>query len=401
MSSLLFSRRQFIMGSAGVGLLMMVCPGMVLAQAATEERLVVVILRGGMDGLAAVVPYGDPDYPSLRGDLALSGDNVMKLNERFGLHPMLSPLHKMYQNGELAVIQAVASPYRERSHFDAQNIMELGSDRAHSLPSGWLNRVIMALDAKNDRLGMAMGQSMPQIMRGPAQVGSWAPSALPDAGEDFMSLVSMMYERDASLSRAYHDGVRIQDDASDALQMDDRKDTRKSRSPQAFLTMAKMAAQWLAKPDGARIATLELEGWDTHIQQGTEGGRLANNFDLLARGIEELKNSLGSVWSKTTVVIMTEFGRTARPNGNNGTDHGTGGVMLLAGGRIKGGIYGSWPGLSTSQLYEQRDLMPTTDLRSVMKGVLNDIYGFSPGTLNQDIYPDSGAINMMHGLIRT
>lgn len=395
------TRRQFIMGSAGTGLMLMVAPGMILARAHTDERLVVVILRGGMDGLAAVVPYGDPDYQSLRGDLAISADNILKLDNRFGLHPMLSPLHKMFQNKELAVIQAVASPYRERSHFDAQNILELGSEKAHSLPSGWLNRVISALGQKNGKLGLALGQSIPQMMRGAAQVGSWAPSVLPGSGQDFMSLVSMMYENDSGLRQAYHEGVRLQDEASDALHMDPRKDTRQSRSSQAFVTMAKMAGQWLAKPEGARIATLELEGWDTHIQQGTEGGRLANNFDLLARGIDEMKTAIGPAWSKTTVVIVTEFGRTAKPNGNNGTDHGTGGVMMLAGGAVKGGVYGDWPGISTGRLYEGRDLMPTTDIRSVMKGVLNDLYGLSPSSLNNDIYPGSGSVSMMRGLIRT
>ena len=172
------------------------------------------------------------------------------------------------------------------------------------------------------------------------------------------------------------------------------------KSPGEFVALCNVAGQWLAKPDGPRLATIELGGWDTHVQQGTEGGRLANNLDILARGIAQLKASLGEAWKNTTVVTLTEFGRTARPNGNRGTDHGTASTIFLAGGRVKPGMHGDWPGLSAANLYQNRDLMPSTDLRGAMKGVLGSLYGLSPATLDNDIYPGSGDARQMDGLIR-
>jgi len=399
-------RRLFLQGLAGLGALSCLSfPGMAFANARTDQRLVVVILRGGMDGLAAVAPYGDPNYRSLRQGLSLETDSLLRLDNMFGLHPAFAPLHEMYMRGELAVVHAVASPYRERSHFDAQNVLELGSSQPNALESGWLNRLAGAIDSRDRKLGMAISQTLPLMMRGDQYVGSWAPSGMDEVGDDYYSLVSKIYAKDPIFAKALNEGLDVQQRGADLFhEQNDRqskKMARQSRGGQAFPVMAEAAGKWLAAPDGPRLATLELGGWDTHAGQGTEGGRLANNFTQLANGLQKLKESLGPVWNKTTVVAMTEFGRTAGPNGNNGTDHGTGGAMFIAGGRVNGGrVFTSWPGLARHQLYQERDLMPTTDIRSVMKGILSDLYSLPYQTLAYDIYPGSASAQNMRGLIR-
>ena len=397
------SRRDFMKGMCSTAALAMagtLYPGMVFANAITDRRLVVVILRGGMDGMAALAPYGDKNYAALRGDLALDPSALLRVDPFFGLHPSLGPLTHLYKNGEMIAVPASASPYRERSHFDAQNILELGSTKPHGLDSGWLNRLVGAINATEDT-ALAFGQGLPAIMRGRESVNSWAPSALPDVGDDYLSLISKVYAHDPLFSKNFAKAINIQDMSMDVLDGNERSMTRQSRSPQAFVTMAKTAGQWMAKPDGPRIATLELGGWDTHVRQGAEGGRMANNLSLFARGIDELKTGLGSHWSKTVVLAVTEFGRTARPNGNLGTDHGTAGTLFLFGGALKGGrIIHKWPGLSDADLYEGRDLRPTIDIREVVNGVLHEHYGISQNTLINDIYPGSRGVGHIKGLIR-
>jgi uncharacterized protein (DUF1501 family) len=397
------SRRKFMQGAAIAGLAVTLCPGLVLAQARTDQRLVIVIQRGAMDGLAAVAPYGDPDYASLRGDLALSSDTLLRMDDRFGLHPSLKPLHDMFAADELAVVHAAASPYRERSHFEGQSVLELGSTgQPYALQTGWLNRVAAAINARDNTLGLAFGENIPMMLRGDVKIGSYAPSALPGLGTDFMTLLDMSYHHDPLFKNALDQGLYLQQKTSDAMTQADPADmANQKKSTQDFPGMCGIAGQWLARPDGPRLATIELGGWDTHVQQGTEAGRLANNFDILARGLAQLKQSLGPAWAKTTVVTLTEFGRTARPNGNRGTDHGTASAIFIAGGRVKSGLYGDWPGLADNRLYQNRDLMPSTDLRSPMKGILNSLYGLSPATLDNDVYPGSGNATQMSGLIKT
>ena len=398
----LITRRKFLVGAAATGLVVTMAPGFVLAQARTEQRLVIIIQRGAMDGLAAVVPYGDPNYAALRGDLALTPDSVLKIDDKFGLHPALKPLYGLFQQKELAVIHAAASPYRERSHFDGQSVLELGSaGQPYALQSGWLNRVVAAINARDPQLGTAFGESVPMMMRGEVKVPSWAPSKLPGLNNDFMSLLKLSYAHDPRFADALASGLTLQAQTSDAVTQGTAVDKQKQlQTPQEFVAMCDVAGQWLGRPNGPRLATIELGGWDTHVQQGTEGGRLANNLDILARGIAQLKTSLGDNWKNTTVVTLTEFGRTARPNGNRGTDHGTASAMFLAGGRVQAGMHGDWPGLADANLYQNRDLMPSTDLRAAMKGVLNSLYGLSPAVLDNDIYPGSGEARQMGGLMR-
>ncbi len=398
------TRRGFMMGMCSTAVLTaatILYPSIAFANARTDRRLVVVLLRGGMDGMAALAPYGDKNYTNLRDDLALNRDTLLRIDPFFGLHPSLEPLAEMYKKGEMICVPASALPYRERSHFDAQNMLELGSSKPHGLKSGWLNRLVDAINGDDD-MAIAFGQGLPTIMRGGASVNSWAPSVLPDVGDDYLSLIKKVYASDPVFSQNFAKAMNIQDMAMDAIDGNERKMTRKSRSPQAFITMAGAAGQWLAKPNGPRIAALELDGWDTHVGQGTEGGRLANNLSLFARGIDEMKQGMGrSAWSKTVVIALTEFGRTARPNGNRGTDHGTASTVFLFGGALKGGrIIHKWPGLSDVDLYEGRDLRPTIDIRSVVKGVLHEHYGISQSRLSRDIYPNSQSASLLKGLVR-
>ena len=396
------SRRDFVKGMCSSAVLAMagtMYPGLVFANAYTENRLVVVILRGGMDGMAALAPYADKNYGSIRGDLTLNLETLLRIDPFFGLHPSLEPLAKMYQDGDMIAIPATATPYRDRSHFDAQNVLELGSIKPNGLSSGWLNRVVAAINAQSD-FAMAFGQGLPEIFRGNMSVNSWAPSALPDVSDDYISLVQKVYAQDKVFAGHLSKALNIQTMSMDALKGNEKQMTRKSRSPQAFVTMAKAAGEWMAKPSGPRIATLELGGWDTHVQQGTEGGRMANNLSLFARGIDELKKGLGSSWNKTIVMAVTEFGRTARPNGNRGTDHGTAGTTFLMGGALKGGrVIHKWPGLSDADLHEGRDVRPTIDIREIMKAVLHSHYGISKHVLSQEIYPNSKNIRPLRELL--
>lgn len=400
------TRRDFlktVSGGAALCTAYSVCPGLSFASARTNKRLVIVMLRGGMDGLSALVPYGDQNYQNLRGDIALNPDNLLKIDPFFGLHPSLKPLAELYDAGEMIAFHASASPYRERSHFDGQNIIELGSTKAYALNSGWLNRAIYNLAEGDDSIGLAFGQGLPALMRGKASVNSWAPSALPEISDSYMDIIQKIYMKDNLFSNNLNKALKVQEMGMDALEGNDEKAlARKSRSPQAIVTMAETAGKWLKKPDGPRVATLELGGWDTHIRQGAEGGSLANNFALFARGIAALKKSLGSEWRNTSVVALTEFGRTAHPNGSMGTDHGTAGVSFLFGGNLIGGrIITKWPGLQDSNLYEGRDLMPTIDIRSICKAVLNQHFDMSYRTLNTEIFPNSQSLERIDGLIKT
>lgn len=399
------SRRLFLQGLGGLALTSALNPSFSFAKARTNKRLAIVILRGGMDGLAAVAPYGDRDYEALRGDLALTSEAFLPLDNMFALHNALGPLHDLYKAGDMVVVHAVASPYRNRSHFDAQNVLELGSDEPHTLSSGWLNRVAASINKQDSRLSMAIGQTIPLTLRGDQAAGSWAPSIMPEVGQDYYSLVEKIYARDPLFAKALQEGLEVEEMSAqlfhDQSERESKQMARKSRTGQAFITMAESAGKWLSQDDGPRLSTLELGGWDTHAGQGTSGGRMAANLAQFANGIVKMKEQLGPVWSDTIIVAMTEFGRTARPNGNKGTDHGTGGAMFIMGGAVRGGqVIADWPGLDDSSLYQNRDLRPTTDIRSVMKGLIADHYNLPLSILNSTIYPGSFSAKPIKGLVR-
>lgn len=399
----MFDRRELLLGAAQLTLLAPFC-GVADARATTDARFVLVILRGGLDGLAAVPPYGESLYQALRGDLALappgSANGGLKLDGLFALHPSLGNMHAMFETGELSVLHAVATPYRERSHFDGQKVLEAGGVTPSTSAGGWLNRALAALAGTGDaRKGIALAPSVPLVLRGPFTVTSWAPSRLPDADDDTLARVRALYEAsDPMLAARLAEALDARDLVGDA----GARAGMGGRAGQAFGPLTTAAARFLRDDDGPRIAVIDVGGWDTHANQGAAQGSLATRLRLLDEGLESLKTELGALWQSTSVLIVTEFGRTVAVNGTRGTDHGTAGCALLAGGAVAGGrVITDWPGLGARDLHEGRDLRATLDLRAVCKGLLNSQFGLSEATLASAIFPESAAVEPMSGLLRS
>ncbi|MCI0749308.1 MAG: DUF1501 domain-containing protein [Nevskiales bacterium] len=372
-----------------------------------RSRLAVVILRGGLDGLHAVPPMGDPQYAPLRGAVAIpaTGENAaLKLDSHFGLHPLLPGLHRMYQAGELLVVHAAATPYRERSHFDGQDILENGHAQAHVSADGWLNRALAALPgttATGDR-GVAIGSSLPLLLRGAATVSNWSPSVLSGPDLDFLDRVARLYIADANMAQALARAREVNEDGGpDGKGGMDGKGGR-SRSTKTLASLAGAAARFLTAPEGPSAIVLELGGWDSHTAQFNPQGALARNLRDLDAGLVALHDALGSTWARTAVLVFTEFGRTAKPNGSGGTDHGTAAAAFVLGGAVRGGrVLGDWPGLKPDRLYQGRDLRPTTDLRAVAKGLLLEHLRLPEGVVETKVFPDSTAARPLLGLTRT
>ena len=387
------SRRGTLLGLAGA--LTVGRASLAVARAATEKRLVVVVLRGALDGLAAVMPYGEAGLAGLRGGLALPEPGreggVLDLGGFFGLHPALAGLHGMFRAGEAVVVHAVAGSWRNRSHFEAQDWMEFGAEQR--LESGWLNRVAGAFgaSAKGADLALAVGSLTPVLLRGPAPVGSWLPQSFGAPAADFHARVAALHAADAVTGPAVAAGLRERGFAAGTLGQDRRPERF------GFPALAGAAGRMLAAADGPRLAALELGGWDTHANQAD---RLAGPLRQLDAGLVALREGLGAAWGQSVVLVMTEFGRTVRVNGTRGTDHGTGTVAFVLGGCVAGGkVRVDWPGLGAGQLFEGRDLAPTTDLRSVSKGVLAEHLGLRPEVLGR-VFPGSLGAAPMGGLIR-
>jgi uncharacterized protein (DUF1501 family) len=370
-----------------------------LAAAPTDKRLVVVILRGALDGMAAVVPYGDAGLVGLRGEIVPPApgqpDGLLDLGGFFGLHPALAGVHDMYKANEALVVHAVAGSYRVRSHFEAQDYLESGAD--HRMTSGWLNRAVGALplaaaDQRPDGEALAVGVSVPLLLRGPAQVANWAPHGFSQPAADLYLTIAALNQGDPVTGPAIAEGLRARGFSASVMAGEDEP-----KEKYAFPALARSAGEMLRAPDGPRIAALEIGGWDTHSAQAN---RLAGPLKRLDAGLVALKEALGPAWAQTAVLVMTEFGRTARVNGTKGTDHGTGTVAFVVGGAVAGGrVQATWPGLGAGQLFENRDLAPTTDLRAVAKGMLASHLGLDASALGQ-VFPGSDGVEAMSGLIR-
>lgn len=396
---LLTSRRHLLLGGVSFAAWAYL-PKFARAADGRDPRLIVVILRGALDGLATVAPIGDPDYADLHGSIALTADGAhpaIMLDGFFALHPAMPEFARMYRARHAAVVHAVATPYRDRSHFDGQDVLESGYAGPGRVQSGWLNRALEALP-RGERVtsGLAVGPTTSLVLRGNAPTVGWAPAALPQADEDTaMRLVELYRHRDPALAAALSQGLQLDKAASG----DDMKATRGNAAAQ-MRQVARGAAKLMAADDGPRIAALAFEGWDTHANEGGPVGRLAFLLGGLDGALAEFESGLAARWRDSVVVVVTEFGRTARINGTDGTDHGTGTVALLAGGAVKGGrVIADWPGLKLARLYEGRDLKPTTDLRSVIKGVLQDRFGLSERVLAETVFPDSASARPMKGLV--
>jgi uncharacterized protein (DUF1501 family) len=413
------SRRSFLETTVFAGASTLVAARFALANAPTDSRFVFVLLRGALDGLSAVPPVGDPDYAGLRGQIALakSGEGAaLPLSTMFALHPSLTFLHACYRAKELAVLHAIATPYRERSHFDAQNVLESGDMRPHGSTSGWINRALASLPVKTREAGVALGANVPLAMRGPAEVASWSPTKIAALDDATLQRITDLYARDPLLSQRLADALEsdaianeaqaaANGDADPAMEMKPgvvESDDKVKRNYNArYAETARAAAGFLKRDDGPRVAMFDTTGWDTHANEGGAQGQLALRLRALDAGLESLKESLGPVWSKTVVLVATEFGRTAAINGTRGTDHGTGAAAFLLGGAVAGGrVIADWPGLSRSSLHENRDLRPTRDLRSVMKGVLRDHLSVAESALDATVFPDSAAAKPLDGLTR-
>ncbi|WP_295165917.1 DUF1501 domain-containing protein [uncultured Brevundimonas sp.] len=385
-------RRLLAAASAGIGLAF---AGRVAAQTAgPANKLVVVIARGAMDGLSVTVPYADPNYVPLRGGLAIAApgevNGALALNEGFGLHPALAGLHALYGQGQMRFAPAVALPVRIRSHFDAQDVLENGGEGLRQQSDGWLNRAIVAAGGTSLK-GLSIGAQTPLILRGDAPVSSWAPGGLVRDGDRIASLLQDLYVEDPMLGQNLARGL-----ATEQLVGMDGGDQRLRRNDVQGLGQA--VARLMTGPEGADIVAVSLDGWDTHAGQRAQLQTRLTGLDQLVTG---LKGGLGETWSRTAVIVATEFGRTARANGTQGTDHGTGSSLLLAGGAVKqGGPIGDWPTLADNRLFENRDLAPTLDIRSVFKGVLRDHMGLDRAALDARVFPGSAAeAPAMDGLV--
>ena len=361
-----------------------------------ERRFAVVILRGALDGLYAVQPYGDPGLAALRRPLLLPqpGEEagLLDLGGFFGLHPAMPELHAMYARGEAALLHAVAGPYRTRSHFEGQDLLEAGtSDR---LSSGWLNRAIAALPSSGSaRAGLAVGGGVPLLLRGSTTVGVYSPPGLEAPPPDLFHRIAELQAGDPRTAATFEEGMRSRGFASTVL----GPDAAEQRDRSSFPRLAAAAGRLLAEAEGPRVAAMELGGWDTHVGQAA---RLTPLLGALDAGLAALRTALGADWANTSVLVVTEFGRTARVNGNLGTDHGTAGVAIVLGGAVAGGrVIATWPGLAPDKLFENRDLAPTTDLRAVAKGLLRDGLGL-PDAAIAAAFPGSAGVAPMGGLLR-
>jgi uncharacterized protein (DUF1501 family) len=376
-----------------------------------DPRFLTFILRGALDGLATVAPVGDPDWLALRGDNALTLDGktpALKLNDLFALNPAMPNLHRMFAANEAIVVHACATPYRERSHFDGQDVLESGVTKPNGSDSGWLNRALGGLEPGgrvNPRGGkaFAVGPVTPLVVRGPAPVLSWAPQQILPASEDtVMRLLDLYRHSDPKLAGVLeeHNKLAALESAGDMAQTPGRNVPGPAQVRAYFAEVAGTAAKFLAQPEGPRVGALALDGWDTHYNEGIATGRLSQLLGALDDALAAVETNMGPAWRDTVVVVVTEFGRTARINGTEGTDHGTATVALLAGGALKGGrVIGDWPGLKEADLYENRDLKATTDLRAVLKGLLKDHLRADERVLAETVFPGSADVRPMSGLV--
>jgi uncharacterized protein (DUF1501 family) len=413
------TRRRFLVGTGGL-VAGAALPKVLFAHTGGSARLVVVILRGALDGLAAVPPYADSNYVGLHRELAITApgpaEGALALDGTFGLHPSFAFLHERYLARELVVFHAVASPYRDRSHFDGQNVLENGLTKPIGTADGWLNRALAALPRRAGSAGeraVAISQNVPLILRGDAPVISKSPQSTPDVDEELLARLADLYSKDdwfsARLSEAVQtdkladEGSNVADtpsmDASPAMAA--QSAAVRPAAPDRVSGVAHMAATLMRSEGGPEVAVIEASGWDTHANQGGAKGALGQRLTGLDKALRTLADELGPLWQQTAVLVVTEFGRTAAMNGTRGTDHGTGGAAFLVGGAVRGGrVIADWPGLARTALLDNRDLRPTLDLRSIFKAVLDEHMRVDAKTLATRVFPDSSGARPLQGLMR-
>jgi len=377
-------RRQFLRFAAlGSGALL-VAPRLVFANVESDRRFVFIIQRGAADGLETVIPFAEPALAGLRGAIAIDQNAAHGLDGTFALHPSLAGLSELYANKQALFVHAVASPYRDRSHFDGQNVLETGGNSPYQLRDGWLNRLASLLPKSRDE-AIAFAPTIPLALRGPSEVTSYAASNLPEAPDDLLQRVARLYDADPHLHALW------------ATAMETRGLADAAQARQDPAAVGRMAAGFLARPDGPRIAMIETSGWDTHSAQK---GRLANQLRGLDSLVMALRDGLGRAWEQTTVLVATEFGRTAAVNGTGGTDHGTASAAMLLGGAVKGGrVLADWPGLAAAALYQGRDLKPTLDLDALIAVAAAETMRLDPELCMRTLFPGRPFAASLNGLV--
>jgi uncharacterized protein (DUF1501 family) len=377
-------RRSFLGAATLLG-----APRMLFAQAATERRFVFIIQRGAADGLNIVIPYAEPAYASKRGALAIDAASALKLDGTFALHPALPKLRELYAAGEASFLHAVASPYRDRSHFDGQNVLETGGKAPYQLKDGWMNR-LLGLLPRSGKDAIAFSPAVPLALQGAADVTTYAPSTLPEANEDLLMRVQQMYASDRQLHSLWVSALDARGMAGDRMGGGARR--------QDGAALGRIAAGFLARSDGPRIAMIETNGWDTHSGQNA---RLAFQLRGLDGLIGALREGMGAAWAQAVVVVATEFGRTVAANGTGGTDHGTAAAAMVIGGAVQGGrILADWPGLAQADLFEGRDLKPTLGLDMLIASVCAETFRLDAERTVRSLFPDAVRGKPMHRLLR-
>lgn len=376
------NRRDFFVLSAGAAAMPLASPAWAAAADGGPSRLIVVMLRGAVDGLNVVVPYGDAEYYDLRPTIAIArpgADNGgLALDGHFALHPALAGLMPLWQAKQLAFVHAAGSPDPNRSHFDAQLFIENGTPGQRDTADGWMNRLLAALPGAHDPAeALAVGPTLPFILRGPMAaanlpLGRAAGRRLPIDRPAIAEAFDRLYTGSGAQEAAYREGRAARTELTAAMPSEQQMADGGAPSPNSFPAAARRLAGLVARDRRIRLAFAALGGWDTHVAQGNHQGQLANRLKPLGDGLAVLAGGLGRDWDDTVVMVISEFGRTVRENGDRGTDHGHGNAIWVLGGKVRGGrVYGEWPGLAAAQLYQDRDLAITTDYRAVIGAILS------------------------------
>jgi uncharacterized protein (DUF1501 family) len=383
--------RRHFMACAGLGTISALTQpswlGVNAAPTDNPRRLIVIFLRGAVDGLNVVVPYSEPNYYQYRPKIAIpqpgTADGALDLDGRFGLHPSLAPILPLWKQGSLAFVHASGLTKEIRSHFDAQYYMESGLPDTRKQKDGWLNRLLGEANNKAPLQAISISANVPQILIGKRPVTSIGSTR--QAGnrqaidrKEVSSAFDQLYSGTDVLGRTYRGGRAARTQLLKDLETEMKMANNGAPLPKGFAAETRSLARLMVKDPRIQIAFLQIGGWDTHINQGNSKGLLARNLGELAQGLATLQQELGAIYGQTQIVVMSEFGRTAKENGNGGTDHGHGNAIWLLGGNTKGGkVYGQWPGLAPEQLYQGRDLNVTTDFREPIAKILTNHLGLN------------------------
>lgn len=397
----MLTRRQFLTSAAVGAATLLVWPRLTFAATGSDTRFLMVFLRGGLDGLESVPPYGDPGYQAIRGALALSPSAATpahKLDNVFALHPSFDHAAQLYARGQFMPVVAAAPPYWGRSHFQAQNCVENGTSKPDGAQTGWLNRCIASMPGVG---GLACTAVMPLTMRGSAKVETWSPPLPTEINPILLQRLQPLYAADTYLAETFARAVAQQQDSSvpeSGTRMMAKAAGKPGKKKAGGLPiMMGAAGGFMGNAGGPRVAFVEDDGWDTHANEAEIVTRKIAELDA---GLKAFHQSIGSMWKRSIVIVATEFGRTAHINGTGGTDHGTGGSMFLAGGALRGGrVAGHWPGIGSSELYQNRDVHATTDFRSVFKDVLATHLGVPESLLESRVFPGSAKAQSMRSLV--